>query len=65
MTSLKLVSVLALSVAIGSCGIVGSDYEPTDGTFRKRLGIFISGRATDVDPIYGNVDVTRCSEDTQ
>ena len=49
--------VVALSIAIASCGMVGSDYEPTDEVFRNRLGMFISKRAIDVAPIYGNADV--------
>ena len=57
MTRREVVSVVTLWVVLASCGIVGSDYEPTDETFRKRLGTFISDKASNIDPIYGNIDV--------
>ena len=31
-----------LVIVVAARGIVGSNYEPTDETFRKRLGPFIS-----------------------
>jgi hypothetical protein len=47
----------ALAIIVSACGVVGSDYVPTDETFRKRIGPFISERGVDVEPIYGNIDV--------
>jgi len=57
MTRCDVLAASAVAIIVAACGIVGSDYEPTDETFRKRVGTFISDKATSVDPIYGNVDV--------
>lgn len=57
MTQRDLLIGSALAIVVTACGVVGSDYEPTDETFRKRLGTFISEGAVNVEPIYGNIDV--------
>lgn len=46
----------AISIA-ASCGIIGSEYVPTETVFRSRLDVFIAHPAGDVKPLYGNIDV--------
>lgn len=57
MTRRDVLAAAVLTVVVMACGVIGSDYEPTDETFRRRVGTFILDRAINVDPIYGNIDV--------
>jgi hypothetical protein len=49
-------ALLACALVAG-CGIVGSDYVPTEETFRRRAGTFILDGAATLEPTYGNIDV--------